>query len=129
MGFPKRFGKIGLASVAEFALARLRVNCRAVSGESGTTRSPEGVFDFGTVSIGRPSLLCPMSRSWEHAESGHSQTGINEIDAILGKGHNLETVKPLRLFEKIVQLWCPPDGLVIDPFAGSGTTGHAVLSL
>ncbi|HEY2536023.1 MAG TPA: site-specific DNA-methyltransferase [Solirubrobacteraceae bacterium] len=69
------------------------------------------------------------STSWEHPESGHSQTGINEIDAIIGKGHNFETVKPLKLFEKIIQLWCPPEGLVMDPFAGSGTSGHAVISL
>jgi len=30
---------------------------------------------------------------------------------------------------KIIQLWCKPDGIVLDPFAGSGTTGHAVLEL
>jgi adenine-specific DNA-methyltransferase len=69
------------------------------------------------------------STSWDHEESGHSQTGINELDAIVGPGHGFETVKPLKLFEKIVQIWCPPDGLVLDPFAGSGTTGHAVLDL
>jgi adenine-specific DNA-methyltransferase len=33
------------------------------------------------------------------------------------------------LFKKIIQLWCPPNGLVLDPYAGSGTTGHAVLEL
>jgi len=69
------------------------------------------------------------SVSWGHEQSGHSQTGINEIDAVLGKGHNFETVKPLKLMEKVIQLWCPPGGLVLDPFAGSGTTGHAVLSM
>lgn len=67
--------------------------------------------------------------SWQHQESGHSQTGINELDAIVGKGHGFETVKPLKLFQKIIQLWCPPAGHVLDPFAGSGTTGHAVLAL
>jgi adenine-specific DNA-methyltransferase len=67
--------------------------------------------------------------SWAHQQSGHSQTGIDELDAIVGKGHGFETVKPLKLFEKIIQIWCPPDGLVMDPFAGSGTTGHAVLDL
>lgn len=69
------------------------------------------------------------STSWRHSESGHSQSGINELDAIVGKGHGFETVKPLKLFEKIIQLWCPADGVVVDPFAGSGTTGHAVLEL
>ncbi len=69
------------------------------------------------------------SVSWPHKESGHSQTGINELDAIVGKGHGFKTVKPLKLIQKIIHLWCPPNGLVLDPFAGSGTTGHAVLEL
>lgn len=69
------------------------------------------------------------SQSWDHEESGHSQTGINELDAVVGKGHDFKTVKPLRLIKKIIQIWCRPDGLVLDPFAGSGTTGHAVVEL
>lgn len=31
--------------------------------------------------------------------------------------------------KKIIQIWCPPTGVVLDPYAGSGTTGHAVLEL
>ena len=69
------------------------------------------------------------SQSWDHTESGHSQAGINELDAVLGRGHGFTTVKPLKLMKKIIQLWCPPGGLVMDPYAGSGTTGHAVLEL
>lgn len=69
------------------------------------------------------------SQSWPHAESGHSQDATKELDALLGPGHNFKTVKPLKLVKKIVQLWCPPSGIVLDPFAGSGTTGHAVLAL
>ena len=69
------------------------------------------------------------SQSWDHEESGHSQSGINELNAIIGKGHGFDTVKPLKLFKKIIQLWCPPGGLILDPYAGSGTTGHAVLEL
>jgi adenine-specific DNA-methyltransferase len=67
--------------------------------------------------------------SWDHEESGRSQTGIKELNAVVGSGHGFETVKPLQLFQKIIQLWCRPDGLVLDPFGGSGTTGHAVLGL
>ncbi len=69
------------------------------------------------------------NQSWDHEESGHSQSGINELDAVVGRGHGFKTVKPLRLIKKIIQIWCPPDGIVLDPFAGSGTTGHAVLEL
>jgi site-specific DNA-methyltransferase (adenine-specific) len=35
------------------------------------------------------------------------------------------TVKPLELMRWLVRLLCPPDGLVLDPFCGSGTTGAA----
>jgi adenine-specific DNA-methyltransferase len=69
------------------------------------------------------------SQSWDHEESGHSQSGINELDAVVGKGHEFDTVKPLKLFKKIIQIWCPNNGLILDPYAGSGTTGHAVLEL
>jgi adenine-specific DNA-methyltransferase len=67
--------------------------------------------------------------SWKHRESGTTDTGQRELNAIVGREHGFETVKPLALFQKIIQLWSPPDGLVMDPFAGSGTTGHAVLHL
>ena len=69
------------------------------------------------------------SISWDHEESGHSQSGLRELTAVVGPGHGFETVKPLKLFQKIIQIWCPGDGLVLDPFAGSGTTGHAILAL
>lgn len=67
--------------------------------------------------------------SWTHKQSGHSQTGVDELTAIVGRDHGFRTVKPLRLIQKIIQIWCPENGLVLDPFAGSGTTGHAVLSM
>lgn len=67
--------------------------------------------------------------SWAATESGRNREGIEELDAIVGKGHGFETVKPMSLFKKIIMLWCPPGGLVMDPYAGSGTTGHSVLAL
>lgn len=69
------------------------------------------------------------SVSWGYKQSGRSSDGVNELTDIVGSGHSFETVKPLKLFSKIIQLWCPPNGHVVDPFAGSGTTGHAVLGL
>jgi len=69
------------------------------------------------------------SVSWLTSESGRSRDGVEELAAIVGKDHGFETVKPMKLFKKIIQLWCNPNGLVLDPYAGSGTTGHAVLEL
>jgi adenine-specific DNA-methyltransferase len=67
--------------------------------------------------------------SWLRTMSGRSRDGIEELDALVGKEHRFETVKPLRLIKKIIQIWCPHNGLILDPFAGSGTVGHASLLL
>lgn len=69
------------------------------------------------------------SVSWTYQESGRSREGVEELSAILGADHGFETVKPLKLFRKIVQIWCPQNGIVLDPFAGSGTTAHAVMEV
>ena len=42
-----------------------------------------------------------------------------------GKGH--PTVKPLEFMRWLVRLVTPPEGVVLDPFAGSGSTGMACL--
>lgn len=73
-----------------------------------------------------PGIGCT---SWASDQSGTSEAGARELSAILGEDHGFETVKPIKLFEKLIQLWCPGDGLVMDPFAGSGTTGHAIFAL
>jgi site-specific DNA-methyltransferase (adenine-specific) len=42
-----------------------------------------------------------------------------------GHGNTHPTVKPVALMQYLVRLVTPPGGLVLDPFAGSGTTGLA----
>lgn len=69
------------------------------------------------------------STSWDYKDSGRSADGVAELTSVVGQGHGFSTVKPLKLMTKIIQLWCPPSGIVMDPFAGSGTTAHAVLEL
>jgi len=39
-----------------------------------------------------------------------------------GKINHHPTVKPIKLMEYLVKLVTPPDGIVLDPFAGSGST-------
>lgn len=43
-------------------------------------------------------------------------------------GSRHPTVKPVALMKWLVQLVTPPHGIVLDPFAGSGTTGVAALA-
>jgi len=42
-------------------------------------------------------------------------------------GSNHPTVKPISLMRYLVKLVTPKDGLVLDPFAGTGTTGEACI--
>lgn len=42
------------------------------------------------------------------------------------KNHH-PTVKPLELIKYLSKLICPPGGLILDPFGGSGTTGIAAI--
>jgi site-specific DNA-methyltransferase (adenine-specific) len=39
------------------------------------------------------------------------------------------TVKPVKLMEYLITLVTPPNGIVLDPFFGSGTTGVAAVNL
>lgn len=42
-----------------------------------------------------------------------------------GEGNNHPTVKPTELMRYLVRLVTPPNGVVLDPFLGSGSTGKA----
>jgi adenine-specific DNA-methyltransferase len=68
------------------------------------------------------------SIQWDHAQSGHSEAGKKLLNALMGD-HGFDTPKPLKLIKTLIQIWCPPNGIVLDPFGGSGTTAHAVLDL
>jgi len=46
-----------------------------------------------------------------------------------GAGNNHPTVKPIRLMQYLITLGLPPGGVLLDPFAGSGTTAVAAKSL
>jgi site-specific DNA-methyltransferase (adenine-specific)/site-specific DNA-methyltransferase (cytosine-N4-specific) len=49
--------------------------------------------------------------------------------ALVGKNKGHPAVFPVDLPLFFIKLLCPENGLVVDPFAGSGTTGIAALSL
>ncbi|OQY99457.1 MAG: hypothetical protein B6D36_16260, partial [Planctomycetes bacterium UTPLA1] len=66
---------------------------------------------------------------WDNEEVGHTQEAKKEIAELFGDGDAFQTPKPVRLLERIIQLATDDEDLVLDSFAGSGTTGHAALSL
>jgi len=69
---------------------------------------------------------------WFYEDVGHTQDAKKELLAILNFETSDEvfvTPKPTKLIERVLQLATDSDSIVLDSFAGSGTTAHAVLSL
>jgi site-specific DNA-methyltransferase (adenine-specific) len=50
-------------------------------------------------------------------------------EGLNGEKNPHPTVKPLALMSYLCKLITPPNGLVLDPFAGSGSTGKAAMAL
>ena len=68
---------------------------------------------------------------WLHADVGHTQFAKKELVSILDfqKSEDVfNTVKPTTLIRRILQIATDKDSIVLDSFAGSGTTAHAVLA-
>lgn len=66
---------------------------------------------------------------WDYREVGHTQRAKQEYLKILSDKEVFTTPKPLDLIRRIIQISTEPGDLVLDSFAGSGTTGHAVLEM
>ncbi|MCK9365945.1 MAG: site-specific DNA-methyltransferase [Metallibacterium scheffleri] len=67
---------------------------------------------------------------WPWQEVGSTRHSKQEISQILNLGASSDlfvTPKPTALIQRILQIATDADSLVLDSFAGSGTTGHAVL--
>jgi adenine-specific DNA-methyltransferase len=67
---------------------------------------------------------------WTYQEVGHNQEAIQHLKAIMGEfGDVFQTPKPARLLQRCFQIGANSDSTILDFFAGSGTTGHAVINL
>ena len=64
------------------------------------------------------------STIWTHDEAGHNAEAKNEIRAIASEAEDVFlTPKPERLLKRVLEIATSPGDLVLDSFAGSGTTG------
>jgi len=66
---------------------------------------------------------------WFYDEVGHTQDAKKTLleMGVLKDQESTITPKPVALLERILELASEPDSIVLDSFAGSGTTAHAVL--
>ena len=71
----------------------------------------------------------PPTNYWPYADVGHTDEAAKIVKAIFGGKATFDTPKPPRLIERILQIAGENNTLVLDSFAGSGTTAHAVLNM
>jgi adenine-specific DNA-methyltransferase len=97
----------------------------------------EGRIYFGKEGESQPGVIRYLSEVeglvpwtwWPSSEVGHTDEARKEIREIFGSQTVYDTPKPTRLLRRIVEIGSTSDGLILDFFAGSGTTGHAVLEI
>ena len=67
---------------------------------------------------------------WTYKEVSHTQGAKKTLLQIFPDNFpDFTTIKPVELLSRIIMLSTDKDSIVLDSFAGSGTTAHAVLAL
>lgn len=72
--------------------------------------------------------ITPMT-IWKHKEVGHNQEAFQEVRKLFDGQQFFSTPKPIRLLKQIISISSNSDEIILDFFAGSGTTAHAVMDL
>ena len=97
----------------------------------------KGRIYFGQTGDSQPNIIRYLSEVegfvpwtwWNHEEVGNTDEAKKEIYNILGKKVEFGTPKPVRLIERILRIATKPGDIILDSFAGTATTAHAVLNL
>ena len=96
---------------------------------------------FGMDGSGRPGVKRFLSEMngmvpwtwWEHKQYGNSQEGLKQLMEIFSRDAGIPLAemapKPTRLIGKVAHISLDLTETLLDYFAGSGTTGHAVINL
>nr|WP_269325048.1 site-specific DNA-methyltransferase [Lactobacillus delbrueckii] len=74
----------------------------------------------------RKSGITPMT-IWNYKEVGHSQSATQDLQKLMGGKKYFDYPKPVPLIQRCIQLYTEEDSIVMDFFAGSATTAHAVM--
>ena len=103
----------------------------------------QGLFDTNRVDFkeGEPfrkhykgdeeEQLYPLYTLVDPDISGTAENGKSEVNQILGSTHGFDTIKPVGLVKHLINMVLDKDGknIILDSFAGTGTTAQAVLEL
>lgn len=100
-------------------MARMIEEGRILWPSEATGRPRQKVFlnEFKNQFTGFSSIV---------GEGIFTRDGTREIDDLFGS-RVFPFAKPTRLIRQLIIQGCPDGGIIIDSFAGSGTTGHAII--
>ncbi len=96
---------------------------------------PEFYFSKnGTGTLSRKAYIKevtgrPVTNFWSFEETGHTDEASRLLKQIFDGDVVFDTPKPPRLLERVLQIATEQDSLILDSFAGSGTTAHTVLNM
>jgi adenine-specific DNA-methyltransferase len=132
---PSQFYKIETPSGTLYAPPEGR--CWALAESTFLKLKADGRIWFGENGSNRPRLKRFLSESdgmmtwtwWPNDEVGHNQEATKEAKELLGAGDIFDNPKPTRLISRVVNLATGKNDLILDFFAGSCTTAHALLDL
>ena len=95
----------------------------------------EGRIVFGKAGKAKPQLKRYLHDAkakgtvpdtwWDNV--GTATDATKELQKIFDGVSPFDTPKPVNLLSRVLKISLPSDGLILDSFAGSGTTAHAVL--
>ena len=111
--------------------------CWGISQKTFEQMLSEGRVYFGKNGDSQPNLIRYLSEVdgvapwtwWNNEDVGHTDEAKKEIYNLLGKTNNFETPKPVRLITRILRIATEKNSVILDFFAGSGTTAQAVMEL
>lgn len=102
-----------------------------ISEEKLRALDSDGRIWWGPKGEARPSIkkyltevgeLVPRTL-WKKEDVGSNRTSKNELRALFPEEAAFDTPKPERLIERVLRIATRPGDIVLDSFAGSGTTG------
>ncbi|MHB8116024.1 MAG: site-specific DNA-methyltransferase [Acidithiobacillus ferrivorans] len=102
-----------------------------ISEERLRVLDEDGRIWWGPTGAARPSIKRYLSEVgdlvprtlWSKGDVGSNRTSKNEMRALFPGDSSFDTPKPERLVERVLNISTNPNDLVLDSFAGSGTTG------
>lgn len=111
--------------------------CWSVSETTYKELFGAGRIYFGADQNSQPNTIRYLSEvdgvvpwTWlPHEEVGNTDIAKKEFYNIFGKDVDFPTPKPTTLIERILQIATNRDSIILDSFAGSGSTAHAVMNL